>query len=112
MSMSKKLYLNFGFILAMVLVLFLVTWFAVQREQAAKSAADNTGKIRFQIMQNRLYLSNYLLSGDSREVEHMNDGIHLLDDYLQAGEKLASSAQQRAALEEVHKNEAAWQTEF
>jgi len=119
MSMSKKLYVNFGFILAMVLVLFLVTWFAVQREHTAKSAAaqalsmaDNTDKIRFQIMQNRLYLSNYLLSGDSREVERMNDGADLLDEYLQAGQKLASSDQQRAALEEVRKNETAWQAEF
>ena len=38
MSMSKKLYWNFGFVLGMVLILFGVTWFAVQREQAAKTA--------------------------------------------------------------------------
>jgi len=36
MSMSKKLYLNFGIILAMVGVLFFVTLFAVQREHSAK----------------------------------------------------------------------------
>jgi methyl-accepting chemotaxis protein len=119
MSMSKRLYSNFGFILAMVLILFLVTWFAVQREHAAKTAAaqalamrDNTDKIRFQIMQNRLYLSNYLLSGDAREVERMNDGVRQLDDYLQSSQKLASSDQQRSALEEVHKNESTWLTEF
>ena len=64
MSMSKKLYVNFGCILGMVVILFIVTWFAVQREHTAKSAAaqaltlrDNTDK-----MQDRLYLSNYLLS--------------------------------------------------
>ena len=119
MSMSKKLYLNFGFILVMVLVLFAITYFSVQREHAAKAAADqalamkgNTSQIRFQIMQNTLYLSNYLLSGDSREIEHMGDGIHLLDQYLQDGEKLANSDQQRGTLEEVRKVEAAWQTEF
>ena len=39
MSMSKKLYVNFGCILAMVLILFLVNYFAVQREQTAKAAA-------------------------------------------------------------------------
>ena len=48
---------------------------AVHREHSAKAAAsqalqlaDATDKIRFQMMQNRLYLTNYLLSGDSREV--------------------------------------------
>jgi preprotein translocase subunit SecG len=69
MSMSKKLYLNFGIVLAMVVVLFLVTLVAVQREQSAKASAaqalqmtDSTDKVGLQIMQNRLYLSNYLLS--------------------------------------------------
>ena len=119
MSMSKKLYLNFGFILGMVLILFAVTAFSVHREHSAKTAAaqalamaDNTDKIRFQIMQNRLYLGNYLLSGDSREVERMNDGVRQLNDYLQSSQKLASSDQQRSALEEVHRNESTWLTEF
>ena len=57
------------------------------------------------MMQNRLYLSNYLLSGDTREVERMNDGIRTLNDYLAKSQKLASSDQQRAALDSVAKNE-------
>jgi len=103
----------------MVVILFIVTWFAVQREHTAKSAAaqaltlrDNTDKIRFQIMQDRLYLSNYLLSGDAREIEHMNDGVRQLNDYLQTGQRLVSSDLQHSALQEVHKNESAWLTEF
>jgi methyl-accepting chemotaxis protein len=119
MSISKKLYLNFGAVLSMVIVLFLVTLVAVQREHSAKAAAaqalemaDNTANIRFQMMQNRLFLSNYLLSGDSREVERMNEGIHRLSEYLQNSQKLSSSDQQRAALESVGRNENAWVTEF
>src|SRR5579863_9298944 len=119
MSIGKKLYLNFGIILTMVVVLFGVNWFAVQREHAAKDAAaaslkleDTTNAVRFQMMQNRLYLSNYLLSGDSREVDRMNDGIRQLGDDLQSGEKLASSDQQKAALDSVQKNESAWVAEF
>src|SRR5581483_10488004 len=111
--------INFGIILAMVVVLFLVTWFAVAREQSAKTAAaqalemaDNNDHIRFQIMQNRLYLGNYLLSGDSREAERLNEGIRQLNDYLQSSLKLANSDQQRSALEAVQKNENAWVTEF
>ena len=119
MSMSKKLYLNFGCILAMVLILFLVTYFAVEREQTAKAAAaqalamrGNTDRIRFQIMQNRLYLSNYLLSGDAREVERMNDGVRLLNENLKSCLKLATSDQQRLALEIAEKNETAWLSDF
>ena len=72
MTIGKKLYVNFGIILTMVVVLFLVNMLAVQREHAAKAAAqaslelaDATNEVRFQMMQNRLYLSNYLLSGDT-----------------------------------------------
>src|SRR6266566_8588375 len=102
MSISKKLYANFGAVLAMVIVLFLMNLIAVQREHSAKAAAaqalqmaDNTDHIRFQMMQNRLYLSNYLLSGDSREVERMNDGARVLEDKLRMAESLAESDQQR-----------------
>ena len=73
MTIGKKLYLSFGAVLAMVVVLFLVNLTAVQREHAAKAAAaqsmelaDSTDAVKFQMMQNRLYLSNYLLSGDTR----------------------------------------------
>ena len=42
MTIGKKLYVNFGIILTMVVVLFLVNWFAVQREHAAKAAAASS----------------------------------------------------------------------
>ena len=66
----------------MVLVLFLVNWSAVRREHAAKDLADTTNAVRFQMMQNRLYLSNYLLSGDTREVDRMNEGLRTLNEKL------------------------------
>jgi methyl-accepting chemotaxis protein len=112
MSIRNTLYRNFGFILATVVLLFLVTYFAVHRAAAALEMSDNTDHIRFQIMQNRLYLSNYLLSGDSREIEHMNAGVRELTNFLEHGLKLASSDQQRSALESVQKNETDWVSEF
>ncbi len=55
--------MNFGAVLAMVIVLFLVNLIAVQREHSAKAAAsqalemkDSTNSVRFQMMQNRLFL--------------------------------------------------------
>jgi len=119
MTIGKKLYVNFGAILAMVVVLFLVNLVAVQREHSAKAAssqalkmADTTAKIRFQMMQNRLYLSNYLLSGDTREVERLNDGERVLQESLQTAEGLSSSEQQRSALEKVQTSEQTWAREF
>jgi len=119
MRIGKKLYVNFGAVLAMVVVLFLVNLIAVQREHSAKAAAsqalemaETTDQITFQMMQNRLYLSNYLLSGDTREVDRLTDGMRRLNERLQFGENRANSEQQRAALEKVARNEQAWNTDF
>src|SRR5579863_4692349 len=106
MTIGKKLYMNFGIILLMVVALFLVTWSAVQREHAAKMAMqesldlkDATNSVRSQMMQNRLYLSNYLLSGDTREVDRMNEGLRILNQKLEDGKALATSDQEKSALE-------------
>src|ERR1700747_2402044 len=119
MTIGKKLYVNFGIILTMVLVLFLVNWMAVQREHDAKKTAqesldlkDAPNAVRSQMMQNRLYLSNYLLSGDTREVERMNEGLRTLNEKLQQGKTLANSEQERNALTKVEQLEQAWGKEF
>ncbi len=112
MTIGKKLYTNFGIILCMVVVLFLVNWSAVQREHTAKELADTTNAVRFQMMQNRLYLSNYLLSGDTREVDRMNDGLRMLIDKLDLALKMAASDQVKTALGKVQQLEQAWGKEF
>ena len=119
MTIGRKLYVNFGAILLMVVVLFLVNFVAVQREHGAKTLAsqalelaDATDHVKFQMMQNRLYLGNYLLSGDSREVDRMNEGIRVLSEKLHTAEGLANSDQQRASLEKVLETEQSWAREF
>ncbi len=119
MTIGKKLYWSFGFILAMVLFLFFANLMAVQREHGAKDAAaaslkmkDTTNLIRFQMMQNRLYLSNYLLSGDTREADRMNDGLRTLNEKLEEGRNLASSDQVKTALGKVQQLEQSWSHEF
>src|ERR1039457_5539874 len=119
MTIGKMLYKNFGIILSMVAVLFIVNLVAVQREHAAKDAAkasleltDATDDVRFQMMQNRLYLSNYLLSGDTREVELMNEGLRTLNEKLQQGKSLSNSDQEKSALDKVGQLEQAWGKEF
>ncbi len=119
MTIGKRLYMNFGIVLAMVVVLFLVNLAAVQREHATKAAAQasveltaSTNAVRFQMMQDRLFLSNYLLSGDTREVDRMNEGIRTLNDKLQEGKALAVSEQEKGALGRVEQLEQAWTKEF
>src|SRR5271163_3693424 len=119
MTIGRRLYRNFAIILSMALVLFIVNLVAVQREHAAKDAAraslelaDATNQVRFQMMQNRLYLSNYLLSGDTREVELMNEGLRTLGDRLLQGKSLSNSDQEKAALDKVGQLEQAWGKEF
>ena len=50
------------------------------RRPKSLKLADTTNAVRFQMMQNRLYLSNYLLSGDTREVDRMNEGLRTLNE--------------------------------
>ncbi len=119
MTIGKKLYVNFGAVLAMVVVLFLVNFFAVQREHVAKAAAaasldmaEATDSVKFQMLQNRLFLNSYLLSGDTREVDRMNEGIHLLGSKIQKGIELSISDQQKAALQKLQAQEESWLREF
>ena len=112
MTIGKKLYVNFGIILTMVVVLFLVNWSAVRREHAAKDLADTTNAVRFQMMQNRLYLSNYLLSGDTREVDRMNEGLRTLNEKLEQGTNKANSDQVKTSLAKVQQLEQSWGKEF
>jgi methyl-accepting chemotaxis protein len=119
MTIGKKLYVNFGSVLAMVVVLFLVNLVAVQREHAAKSAAtasldmaEATDSVKFQMLQNRLYLNSYLLSGDTREVDRMNEGVHALTARIQHALQLSISDQQKVSLQGLQTQEANWLRDF
>jgi methyl-accepting chemotaxis protein len=119
MNIGKKLYLSFGGILATVVLLAVVILFAVYREHETKAAAQRsmdmtqaTSMVRFELMQNRLHLQNYLLSGDTRDLEKMNDGVHRLTDVLRRAQGLGNSDQQRTSLEKVQQFEQSWGVEF
>ncbi len=119
MTIGKKLYLNFGIILATVLVLLAVNLLAVRREHETKAAAQRsldmteaTSVVRFEMMQNRMHLQNYLLSGDTRDVDKMNDGVRRLNDDIRKTQELATAEQQKSNLEHVRQLEQDWNTEF
>jgi methyl-accepting chemotaxis protein len=119
MTIGKRLYLSFGAVLAMVIVLFLINIMAVQREHSAKAAGSTalrlsqaTDRIRFQMMKNRLNLTNYLLSGDTREKDAIEKGIRDLNQQLVGTENIANSEEQRAALFQVQQSEQSWIKNF
>jgi methyl-accepting chemotaxis protein len=111
--------MNFGAVLAMVVLLLLINMAVVRREHLAKAAAANslamqesTDAVRFQMLQNRLFLGNYLLSGDTREIEKMYDGINKLQELIRDAKTKSISDQQRVALERVQQSEHSWTEEF
>ncbi len=115
MTIGKKLYLNFGLILAIVVVLFAVNMWVMEREHSARAAmarsldlARNTDAVRFQIMKNRLYLGNYLL-GTPDDLQRMNDGINLFRDLLRQAESKANNDQQRALFSRLRDSEGQWE---
>jgi len=82
MTIGRKLYFGFGAILAIMLVLFVINVITVRREYSAQDTVKATLMVkqaiddaRSQMMQDRLYLSNYLLSGDLRDEDKTNKGV-------------------------------------
>jgi methyl-accepting chemotaxis protein len=111
MTIGKKLYWSFGFILGMVVLLFFVNWAAVRRAAASLDLEGTKNAVHSQMMLNRLYLSNYLLSGDTREVDRMNDGLRILNEKLDQGKSLATSDKVRNAFNKVQQLEESWNRE-
>jgi len=119
MSIGKKLYAGFGLVLAILTVVFLVNRYSALRERSSrddsKAALDNLrtiGDVRLQIMLNRLYLNNFLLSGDPRDEEKVNKGTVDLADAMKRGEAQTSSDLLRTALIQVESTEASWSDNF
>src|SRR5258708_14212766 len=119
MNIGKKLYLSFGGILGTVVRLAVVILLAVWGEHETKGGGERsmdmaqaTSMVRFEMMQNRLHLQNYLLSGDTRDVDKMNDGVRRLDDALHRAEGLVNDNQQHVSLDKVQEFEHSWGTDF
>jgi methyl-accepting chemotaxis protein len=119
MTIGKKLYMGFGAILAIILFLLFINIYTAWRQSSALSSAGATRDdvktiqdVQNRVLQNRLSLGNYLLSGDLRDEERTNKGINDLQEQLkQAGTKVSDSAL-RTSLAQVDENERAWAEQF
>jgi methyl-accepting chemotaxis protein len=119
MTIGKKLYFGFGAILAIMLVLFVVNLFTVRREYNARATVRDTlgavqtiENVRLQMMENRLFLGNYLLSGDLRDEDKTNKGVNDLLNILKDAEGKLPDANLRGALVQVEDNEHGWSENF
>src|SRR5579864_9350070 len=108
MTIGKKLYWGFGAILAVMLFLFFINIFTAVRQYSARSAVASTltdvqliEGIRYKMIDNRLSLGNYLLSGDLRDEDKTNKGIAELQDLLKQGQAKANDVALRSALSQV-----------
>ncbi len=119
MTIGKKLYMGFGAVLAIMLFLLLINIFTVVRQYSARDAVKATlsdvqaiEKVRYQMLENRLSLGSYLLSGDPHDEDKTDRGISDLQEILRESESNANDANLRSALVQVESNERNWAESF
>lgn len=119
MTIAKQLYRGFGVVLGILALLLFVDlgtlWKArsASNEAAATLESVQTAKtVSSQIMQNRLNLNNFLLSGDPRDEDKVNRGLTDLNDLIKHGEAQANNEILRTALIQVEGTESSWADNF
>jgi methyl-accepting chemotaxis protein len=119
MTIGKKLYAGFGAILAIILFLFVINIVAVTRQSSTRDAVraslddvQTIDDIRYKVVENRLSLGNYLLSGDLRDEGKTNKGISDLQVLLKQSEMKVNDPNLRSALSQVEDNENQWAESF
>ena len=114
-TIRKKLLLNFGLILAIMVAAFAFSMVTTWRERASRAEAGNAmelsqsaGVARFQIMQSRLALSNYLLTGDARELERLRADQNGLAETLRQAKAKVLNEVDRTSLSKLEQVERDW----
>jgi methyl-accepting chemotaxis protein len=119
MTIKQQLYRSFGAILLILLILLFVDIGSIWKASSASTEASNAlesvrtiGEVRNQIMQNRLNLNNFLLSGDPRDEDKVNKGFTELADLVKQGESKTSNEFLHTALIQVESTESSWADNF
>ncbi|MGB2591514.1 MAG: methyl-accepting chemotaxis protein [Candidatus Acidiferrum sp.] len=119
MTIGKRLYLGFGAIVGILVLLFVVNLITGWRESSARrdatAALENVRSIeavRYQIMLNRHNMDNFLLSGDPRDEEKVNRGFTDMSDLIKRGEAQTTNDNVKTALIQVESTEASWADNF
>lgn len=119
MSIKNQLYRGFLAIILSLGVLLVVDLISIWKvRSASKEAADTLETVRtiegvrYQIMQNRLNLNNFLLSGDPRDEDKVNKGFSDLSDLVKRGQSQTGNDTLRSALIQVEGTEVNWADNF
>jgi methyl-accepting chemotaxis protein len=119
MSIGRKLYSSFGSILGILVLLILVSYLAIDREHSARSTGGVSLQeiqmieaMRFQMMQNRLSLRNFLLSGDRRDEANELKGISQLSEMMKDAQSKTAFGQLRSTYASIETTERSWVEEF
>jgi len=119
MTIGKRLYLGFGSVISILLLLFFVNLLASWRESSARkdatAALENVRTIesvRYQIMLDRHNMDNFLLSGDPRDEEKISKGFTDISDLIKRGEAQTTNDSVKTALIQVESTEASWSDNF
>ncbi|MDR3762717.1 MAG: methyl-accepting chemotaxis protein [Acidobacteriota bacterium] len=119
MKIRNKLLVGFCSLLAVMAVVYALTGIAMYRERTAKTALSNalalsqaTENVRNQMMQNRLALSNYLLTGAGTELERLRDGVTRTDELLRDAHSKTTDAGQNSGLNRIEGMERDWYNNY
>ena len=119
MTIKTQLYRSFGTIILALLFLLIVDIGSIWKARSASNDVSETlhsertiGDVRNQIMQNRLNLNNFLLSGDPRDEDKVNKGFGDLTDLIKNGQSQTSNEFLRTALIQVESTEGSWADNF
>jgi methyl-accepting chemotaxis protein len=120
MTISKKLYLGFGSIVVILILLFIINTVVVLEERSANRQASGALEsvqsleaVQLRMMEIRLHLQDYLLSGDVREHEKMTDeSAGLADLFGKARRTLSQTDTLRDVLVRMETNERDWLSRF
>jgi methyl-accepting chemotaxis protein len=124
MSIGKKLYVGFGAILAIVVVMFVANIFAAQHEQHTNSVyssaiemVQDISKLDQGRSNDRMHLLSFLLGGDPQEPEAVKKGSEDVDQIIAQAEAATAvlgpnSDRAKQLLEDVRTAHKGWMTEF
>jgi methyl-accepting chemotaxis protein len=119
MTISKKLYLGFGSIVVILLLLFITNTAAGLRARSARNQASavvedmqSLEAVQLKMMQVRLSLQDYLLTGDVREHERMMRDASVLAALFNSGRSRRQNDPVRDVLFRMEMNERDWMDKF
>jgi methyl-accepting chemotaxis protein len=119
MTIHQKLYYGFGSVVGVLILLFGANTISVLRQRSATNAASGSLKslhavesIRSRMLQNRLRILEYLLSGDQREEGKLNSGISDLSEQFADARRLTNNYSVRDTMTQVENNEQNWADNF